>query len=106
MNTSMFLPQTDEQDQYDANGNQIDDINSVVEYIEVALGYDHHPDDEDDDSGQHFVLVKATDSFYEQYSFIIDKKVLFSSDKKKFPDYIESKLLTPSFDILTPPPKA
>ena len=49
LNTSMFLPQVDEDDQYDAHGQQIDDLNTVSEYIDqVVLGdVDKTPEDED-----------------------------------------------------------
>ena len=61
MNTSMFLPQMDEEDVYIASGQQVDDINSVVEYVDqVMLGHkDDTPEDEDDDSGQNFLLVET-----------------------------------------------
>ena len=106
MNTSMFLPQMDEQDEYDASGNQIDDINSVVEYIEVALGYDNHADDEDDDNGQHFVLIKVIDYFYHQPISLIKREEFAPSKSQNFSGYIVTKIPSPSLDILTPPPKA
>ena len=58
MNTSMFLPQVPENDVYDKNGNQLDDITSVVECVMVYLDIDHHTDDENDDQGQNFHMVK------------------------------------------------
>ena len=57
MNTSMFLPQVPEDDVYDTNGNQLDDINSIVEYVMVKIGLDHTADDEDNDSGQNLHVV-------------------------------------------------
>ena len=59
MNTSMLLPQCAIPDVYDSNGNQIDDITSIVELIRVDLGYDHHADDENDDSGQSFHVARC-----------------------------------------------
>ena len=105
MNTSMFLPQVAEDDVYDANGNQEDDINSVVEYFRVALGYDHTADDEDDDSGQNFHMAKTVDYFYQQPCIIITKKETSQSSCQKFPGYIVKKIPSVSFDILIPPPK-
>ncbi len=105
MNTSMFLPQVAEEDQYDANGQQIDDINSVVEYIAVALGYDHTADDEDDDSGQNFHLVKAFDyNFEQQYSLL--QATFAQQYKNEFPDFITARIEPVSFDVITPPPEA
>jgi outer membrane lipoprotein-sorting protein len=34
LNTSMFLPQIAEDDVFDANGKQVDDVNSVIENVE------------------------------------------------------------------------
>lgn len=105
MNTSMFLPQVTEEDQYDANGQQIDDINSVVEYFAVALGYDHTPDDEDDDSGQNFHLVKGFDyNFEQQYSLL--QETFVEKRKNEFSDYITASIEPVSFDVVTPPPEA
>lgn len=105
MNTSMFLPQVAEEDQFDANGRQIDDLNSVVEYIAVAMGYDHTADDEDDDSGQNFHLVKAFDyNFEQQYSLLQE-----DSGEKTTPEFsrfITASIQPVSFDVVTPPPEA
>lgn len=106
MNTSMFLPQVAEKDKYDANGNQVDDINSVVEYVAITLGYDHKADDEDDDTGQNFHLIKSFEFGYHQSS--IEVKSVFNSiaSKISYPKYTEDNLLTVSYDIIAPPPKA
>ena len=106
MNTSMFLPQMAEDDLYDANGNQVDDINSVVEYIQVSLGYDHTPDDEDDDAGQNFHLAKSLDYVYEQPVAIIQKEELSQTNSHRFPEYTINRVATISFEIITPPPEA
>ena len=105
MNTSMFLPQMAEEDVYDANGNQVDDINSVVEYIRVSLGYDHTADDEDDDAGQNFHLAKSLDYVYEQPVVILQKEELLQTGSRKFPEYIINSVDTISFEIITPPPE-
>ena len=104
MNTSMFLPQSPEDDQYDANGQQIDDINSVTEYIAVLLGYDHTPDDEDDDSGQNFHMVKSFDYDFNQH-FTLIKPVSEDNKKTEFPEYINARIENISPDVITPPPR-
>lgn len=105
MNTSMFLPQVAEEDQYDANGQQIDDINSVVEYIAVSLGYDHTADDEDDDSGQNLHLAKAFDyNFEQQYSLL--QETFAEQHKNEFSGFVTARIEPVSFDVVTPPPEA
>ncbi len=37
VNSSMFLPQVAEQDIYNSNGQQEDDINTVIEYCDKAM---------------------------------------------------------------------
>ena len=103
MNTSMFLPQVAEDDVYNSNGIQKDDINSVVEYIRVALGYDTTPDDEDDDSGQNFHLAKNIGYNFQQQIVILEN-VHLAGLKIHFPEYKMTALTNPSLDILTPPP--
>ncbi|MEO9145339.1 MAG: hypothetical protein ABI237_07245 [Ginsengibacter sp.] len=104
MNTSMFLPQAPEVDVYDTNGNQLDDITSIVELVRVQLGYDHHADDENDDSGQNFHIV----NFYEytfQPFFTEEKNETLLEKETRFHNLDESKTLSISYDILVPPPK-
>ena len=105
MNTSMLLPQAPEEDVYDCNGNQLDDITSIVELVMVKLGIDHHADDENDDQGQNFHIVKIFEyCFQPSFSeinykgFAIDKKTMFGV-------YKENKTPDVSFDIIIPPPK-
>ncbi len=104
MNTSMLLPQVPEVDVFDVNGNQVDDINSIVEYIMVKIGLDHHADDEDDDNGQNLHMVTGF-----QYTF----EPFFSEIIKEYPEtkanifgeYSQSKIPSISYDIIVPPPK-
>jgi len=106
MNTSMFLPQVAEDDVYDAKGQKKDDINSVVEYIRVALGYDKTADDEDDDSGQNFHLEKNISYNFQQEVIIIKTENLSGFKKDPFPEYKIPLLQSPAFEILTPPPNS
>jgi hypothetical protein len=107
MNTSMFLPQVAENDVYDKSGNQVDDINSVVEYVyEVVLGHKAvNPTDEDDDNGQNFNVVRAGDFYCQQPVLIITDKEFLQKPAEEFGTYIDNKTATISFDILTPPPE-
>lgn len=105
MNTSMLLPQVPEVDVYDANGNQVDDINSIVEYVMVKIGLDHHADDEDDDSGQNLHIVTGFQYTFEPFFTEIVKE--YSTNKTNlFAEYSQSKIPSVSYDIIIPPPKA
>ena len=104
MNSSMFLPQVAMDDVYDANGQQTDDITSVVEYIRVTLGYDKTADDENDDSGQNFHAVKNVEYSFQQQVIVINRQDVSELRKNTFPEYKMPSHSTPSFDILTPPP--
>ena len=105
MNTSMFLPQIQEADLYDSNGQQVDDINSLVELINVQLGYDKTADDEDDDSGQNFHLVKNPEYSFQQQSVLIERADCTEMKNYTFSDYKMPAIKSVSFDILTPPPE-
>jgi hypothetical protein len=101
----MFLPQVAEVDQFDKSGKQTDDINSLVELIRVKLGYDHTADDEDDDNGMNFHLVKVVDYYFEQKVVCIEPVRISTLPKKiKFPEYKEKYTSTHSLEITTPPP--
>ena len=103
MNTSMFLPQVAMADVYDANGNQEDDITSIVELVRVKLGLDHTADDENDDSGQNFHIVNLE---YTIEPFNTEIKNEFAQeDSKVFHEIFQTLIPSVSYDILVPPPK-
>lgn len=104
MNTSMLLPQAPEEDVYDGNGNQLDDITSIVELVMVKLGIDHHADDENDDQGQNFHIVKVFEYCFEPV-FSDAKNEFFITQQAMFGEYKESKMPNISLDIIIPPPK-
>lgn len=105
INGSMLLPQIAEQDCIKATGQPVDDINSVAEYIGVTLGYDHTPDDEDDDNGQNFHIVKVEDYCYEQPHMLIPHEYMCNEDSKLHStQYTEPYLQAVVTDIITPPP--
>lgn len=106
MNTSMFLPQVPEDDQYDAKGNQLDDINSVVEFVLVKIGIDKTADDEDDDCGQNFHIVQNNfNSLKPVFCEILQQPFITIDPLKHFPHYRTTNYLQALLEILTPPPK-
>ena len=104
MNTSMLMPQAPEDDVYDRNGNQVDDINSIAELILTDLGIDHTADDEDNDQGQNFHLVKIFEYCYDPVCALTNEHE-FSFTKEIFGEYKENKIPSICFDIILPPPK-
>ena len=104
VNTSMFLPQVPEDDVYDKNGNQVDDINSIVEFVMVKLGVDHHSDDEDNDQGQNFHMVKIFDYSYQPYSSKLKTDFLLLQQKDGFGEHEVGKIPRVAYDIIIPPP--
>lgn len=109
LNTSMFIPQMNEEvDVYDSAGNQVDDINTLIEYIDQdVLGhYDPTPEDEDDDTDRPLHIIKIVDYTWHPYHEEAQTKAsLHEEPAVVFTGYIENKP-TPGFPhILLPPPK-
>ncbi|MGN6531270.1 MAG: hypothetical protein ACTHK0_05925 [Ginsengibacter sp.] len=105
MNTSMFLPQVPEQDVYDAHGNLVDDINSITELVLVSLGIDHTADDEDDDSGQNFQLVRMADCVFHPFFNEINNTGASTNTRILYSDFTNNKISRIAYDLIIPPPK-
>jgi hypothetical protein len=101
----MFLPQMPEQDEYDTNGQQKDDINSVIEYFAVTLGFDHTPDDEDDDNGQNFHIIKFDEYSFNQFQVKVEPLTETDKGKKIFPQVKQTMFIEPVFEVPIPPPE-
>jgi hypothetical protein len=108
INTSMFLPQMTEEDVFNSNGTRVDDINSVVEYIDqVIVGReDDTPEDEDDDNSQNFTIITVANYFFQQPSVVMEHPGLITLAGPTYSDCADPELTSISFDILTPPPEA
>ncbi len=104
MNTSMFLPQVQEEDQFSATGQELDDINSIVELVNVELGYDTTADDEDNDNGQNFHIVKSTDYCSQLQSVLLERTDYTEITNQAFAEYRISSAKSVFTDVLTPPP--
>jgi len=102
------MPQVPETDVYDKAGQQIDDINTVAEYIdEVMLGNkDTTPEDEDNDDGQNFHIVKTCDFYLEIPTIQFKRKPFAFTQKAQFAQREERKIESPLLDVIAPPPKA
>jgi hypothetical protein len=109
ISTSMFIPVVDEKDVYDACGRQIDDINTIFEYVDqVILGnVDVTAEDEDDDQPHYFTGTFAI-SYYISCQ---EQTIPFNEPTTKelavaYPLMPVQKTSSVAYDILTPPPEA
>ena len=104
INFSMFIAQIDEVDVFDKNGQQREDVNSLVEYLASTFHIKHKPiKDSDDDNARYFHVVKLPSCIIPLP--ILAKEDNFGLSDKSFPLYIEKKLIRVSLDIQGPPPK-
>jgi hypothetical protein len=103
----MFIAQVDELDNYAASGEQLEDINSLVQYIDVTLlGHKHkHKSDDDDDCARFFHSVKI-DYFFHQQPAVTKNVGNKTAYKKIYPVYTAAKPSSAYTEIQTPPPKA
>ncbi|WP_162303858.1 hypothetical protein [Paracnuella aquatica] len=109
MNTSMFFPVMEEMDLYDARGVQVDDVNSVVEYIVQDVLMSEHDkqlpaDDEDNDQPHYFHLHKEVKKIVPPEITLLPE--ILPATKPHFfsPDFLP--LPKGCSDIVIPPPKA
>jgi hypothetical protein len=100
----MFIAQLDEVDVLDKNGQQKEDVNSLVQFLANTLHIKHKPvKDGDDDNARYFHASKFEDFSFSQLGVI--KKEHFSEIKTRFPIYSEKLTNFVSLDIQGPPPK-
>lgn len=104
----MLLPQVAEDDCYESNGQQVDDINTVTEFIDqVVLGNkDGTPEDEDDDNGQNFHLAKAVEYQCPQFVVTLLPKPFTEIWIKRPFNRSSPRIHSVYFDLKTPPPRA
>ncbi|SFE93435.1 hypothetical protein SAMN05518672_112117 [Chitinophaga sp. CF118] len=109
INTTLFIPVVDEKDMYDVCGRQIDDVNTIFEYIDqVILGHtDYTPEDEDDDQ-PHYFTGSSGISYYiscqEQTVCCINEPTT-KELAVAYPLSPVQKTSSIAYDILTPPPE-
>ncbi|HEY1869847.1 MAG TPA: hypothetical protein VGG71_02250 [Chitinophagaceae bacterium] len=101
----MFIAQLDEVDVLDKNGQQKEDVNSLVQFLANTFHIKHKPvKDGDDDNARYFHASKFEDFNFSQLGVI--KKESFSEISTAFPTYSEKLINFVSLDIQGPPPKA
>lgn len=107
INFSMFIAQIDEKDIYDSSCQQMQDINSLSDYLQYCFskkdGHEKHPDT-DDDNARYFHALKPHFFLAQPIAIIKKETNLFSY--KSIPLKETAKLSPGFYDIQSPPPKA
>lgn len=107
INFSMFIPQIDEKDIYDSNCQQVQDINSLSEYIQTCYTNHpkpHHNKDSDDDNARYFHSLKP--HFFLLQPFAVVKKENTNIPHGSIPLTDDASLSAGFSNIQSPPPKA
>ena len=103
----MFIAQIDEKDVYDRNFQQVQDINSLTEYLQQVFSHhkDHKPTkDSDDDNARYFHVLKP--HFFLLQPVTIIKKEAATPSYLDLPPADDAVLASGFYDIQSPPPKA
>jgi hypothetical protein len=103
----MFIAQVDEVDAYDSKGCRVNDINSLVEYVNDILLDHKGPSrpDEDDDNARYFHIIKAFDFSISQQVVVKNPGWLNATEQQHFPGINSGKPVPAFYDVVTPPPK-
>jgi len=105
-----LIPHLDEVDIYNPDtGSQVDDINSIYEWVSVVLGIDTTVDDEDDDKANDsqitFNYITTCPQLLDLKDFI-HRPNFCVTNKRKFVGFLSCQIKSISFDIESPPPEA
>lgn len=107
--TTMFIPVADEKDIYDARGRQINDINTLFEFVDhVVLGHTAINATDEDDDQPHFFTGSNSVSFYitNQQQVPVSHQEPSTNDLAvAYPLVAVQKPLAIAYEILTPPPE-
>lgn len=104
INTSMFFPVVVEQDIFNKHGVQVDDINSIVEYVaQDVMGQElSKPDDEDNDQPQYYHL--STLQNYVCFDYLDLQINSFPQPFLKNCSVYKKRISTTVKEIVSPPP--
>lgn len=102
----MFIAQVDEVDTYDKNGQQQEDINSIIQYVATVFHLKHKPiPDGDDDNARYSLTVAMPLYDFHQYKIKSTREDLSIEQKNEYSLFKENNWLSPVMDINVPPPK-
>lgn len=106
INSAMFIAQVDEQDVYDAKGQQVCDVDTLTDWLQETFSKKDAPkqhQDEDDDNARFFHILNPHHIFSPY--FVLVKKPTVSSNGCFVPVVNETALFAGFFSIQVPPPK-
>lgn len=106
----MFIPVVDEKDVYDARGRQINDINTIIEFVDqVILGHTDVTKADEDDDQAHFFTGSFGVDFYlptPQQATVCRNEPTANDLAAAYPLLQVRETQSVAYDILTPPPEA
>ena len=96
INFSMFIPQLDELDVIDEKGYQVDDTNSLYDYIDevVLRNKDITPDDEDDDALMYYHILKVGNYIFSEQVIVVNRPKLSVLNTSQSPVLLITKIPT------------
>lgn len=106
----MFIPVADEKDIFDARGRQINDVNTIFDFVNhVVLGHTAVTQQDEDDDQAHYFTGSNSVSYY-----IANPEQITCSRQEPstkdlavaYPFLAVQKPLAIAYEILTPPPEA
>ncbi|WP_343674420.1 hypothetical protein [Chitinophaga sp.] len=106
----MFIPVADESDIFDARGRQINDVNTLFDFVNhVVLGNTEFTRQDEDDDQPHYFTGSNSVSYYifSQQQISCTKQEPSTNDLAvAYPLMAVQKPPAIAYEILTPPPKA
>lgn len=106
INTSMFIPVVDETDNYDKYGNQVNDINTLTQYIsQEILGHKNIVVQDQDDDQAHFFNIRVHQYTFQFSPVIIKEAPVYTAEIYRY-DLPENDPDRSSIthDVIVPPP--
>jgi len=108
--TTMFIPVADEKDIFDARGRQINDVNTIFDFVNhVVLGNTEVTQQDEDDDQPHYFTGSSSVSYYiaNPEQITCTRQEPSTNDLAvAYPLLAVKKPLAIAYEILTPPPEA
>ncbi|WPQ60939.1 hypothetical protein SIO70_21520 [Chitinophaga sancti] len=105
----MFIPVADEKDIYDTRGRQINDVNTLFDFVNhVVLGNTEVTQQDEDDDQPHYFTGSNSVSYYisSQQEIACSRQEPSTIDLAvAYPLLAVQKPLAIAYEILTPPPE-
>lgn len=109
INTTMFFPVAEESVAFDMKGRPVDDVTSIVEFVDQVLleHQDQTPRDKEEDHREHFFNAFKCGLYITTQKIVYAQQPVFEiASTAQYSELEENSFPIVSYDILTPPPKA